>query len=156
MRGYGQDDCGSLSGRNIFHIKCVCMWFLYSPTECMPGAEHHVTLFEALPTLLLILLVPGLSHWGDQHLYRVQCREIERVCPSTPVSISQRLWWKCVVKLVHMLDVLQNLILVKRTTFQNSTVYCHLLKPCCFGPLDEANDSAGSRRGSQSLLGPLH
>jgi len=62
---------------------------------------------ETLPTHLLILLVPVLRHWSDQHLYNAERLE-ECVLP-LPFSYL-RYHNGSVIQLVHILNVFQNLV----------------------------------------------
>lgn len=67
----------------------ICLWSLYSPTFCMPGV---MWLLAGSIVWNFTYSSPNSSGPSTQTVEwpaLVQCREIGRMCPATPVSISQ-------------------------------------------------------------------
>jgi hypothetical protein len=72
MTDYGQGDRGSRAGRNIavWNMSVALVFSHIVHARCRVSCGYLlVPLCETLPTHLLILLVPVLIHWSDQHLY---------------------------------------------------------------------------------------
>jgi hypothetical protein len=75
MTSYGQGDCSSLTGRNsaIWNEAVVLLFSHILHARCRVSCGYLlVPSCETLPTRLLILLVPVLRHWSDQHLYNAE------------------------------------------------------------------------------------
>jgi len=75
MTGYGQGDCSSLAGRNIavWNVSVVLVFSHILHARCRVSCGNLlVPVCVTLPTHLLILLVPVLRHWSDQHLYNAE------------------------------------------------------------------------------------
>lgn len=134
MTGYGQDDCGSLAGRNtaVWNLSVVLVFSHIVHARCRVSCGYLlVSLCETLPTCFIILLVPVLVHWSDQHLYNADRLE-ECVLPlpfpslkyhNGSVSYSWFTYW-----------MFSKISFGNKTTFQKSTMYHQLLTlwtVCC-------------------------